>query len=82
MTPRRIATRATRYPSGDVHPGSLIIEGDTWTFPGDSNEGGKTTHFRVVNVWSSPDSIEFRQDYSSDGSHWNRMAEGHNQRVK
>ena len=78
--------RYTSYPipagGGEVHPGSLLIQGDTWTFPWDYTEGGKTTHFRVVNVWSSPDSIEFRQEYSADGEHWTLMAEGHEARVK
>ena len=78
--------RYTSYPiptaGGEVHPGSLIIQAATWTFPWDNTEGGKTIHFRVVNVWSSPDRIEFRQEYSADGEHWIRMAEGHDARVK
>lgn len=65
-----------------VQPGRLQIMGDTWTFPWDNTEQGKTTHFRVVNVWRSPDSIEFRQEYSTDGTHWILMAEGHETRIK
>lgn len=80
------AERYTSYPipagGGEVRPGTLLIQGATWTFPWDYTEGGKTTHFRVVNVWSSPDSIEFRQEYSLDGQHWSQMAEGHDARVK
>ena len=80
------ADRYTSYPipagGGEVHPGTMLIQGDTWTFPWDSSQGGKTTHFRVVNVWSSPDSIEFRQEYSQDGEHWTLMADGHETRVK
>jgi hypothetical protein len=68
--------------SGDVHPGKLIIHGKVWTFPWDDNEGGKTTHFRVVNTWSSADSIEFRQEYSTDGVQWTLMADGHDTRIK
>ena len=78
--------RYASYPivpgGGAVHPGILIIQGDTWTFPWDDTESGKTTHFRVVNVWSSPDSIEFRQEYSTDGQHWTLIAEGREQRMK
>ena len=79
--------RYTSYPipsAGDspVQPGSLVIAGDTWTFPWNDTEQGKTTHFRVVNVWRSPDSIEFRQEYSGDGVHWTLMAEGHETRIK
>lgn len=76
----------TSYPiiaaGSEVRPGTLIIRGDIWTFPWDYSEGGKTIHFRVVNVWSSPNSIEFRQEYSADGERWTLMAQGHEQRVK
>ncbi|MFI4967560.1 MAG: hypothetical protein ACHQAU_02440 [Gammaproteobacteria bacterium] len=68
--------------ASDVHPGKLIIEGAVWTFPWDNTEAGKTTHFREVNTWSSADSIEFRQEYSSDGVHWMLMAKGHETRVQ
>lgn len=78
--------RYTSYPipagGGEVHPGTLLIQGRTWTFPWDDTEGGKTTHFRVVNVWRSPDSIEFRQEYSLDRRQWILMAEGHETRMK
>ena len=78
--------RYSSYPilqgGGDVHPGTLIIQGDAWTFPWDYTESGTTTHFRVVNRWNSPDSIEFRQEYSADGQHWTPMAEGRETRVK
>jgi hypothetical protein len=57
--------------------GKLVIEGNTWTFPWTSTEAGKTTWFRVVNVWSSPNAIEFRKEFSTDQVHWTRMTEGH-----
>jgi len=68
--------------SSDVRPGKLIIKDKVWTFPWDNTADGKTIHFRVVNTWSSADSIEFRQEYSADGEHWTLMAEGHETRVK
>jgi hypothetical protein len=64
-----------------VSPGTLIVEGPVWTFPWDVTEDGKTTHFRVVNTWSSPDAIEFRQEFSADGKQWVVMAQGHEMRV-
>lgn len=80
------ADRYTSYPifpgAGEVHPGVLIIKGQVWTFPWDNTQDGKTTHFRAVNTWTSPDSIEFRQEYSSDGVNWTVMEEGHETRVK
>ena len=70
-------------PGNDAaHAGLLIIQGQDWIFPWDGTEQGKTTHFRVVNTWSSPDSIEFRQEYSADGEHWTTMATGHEVRIK
>ena len=65
-----------------VQPGTLIVQGNTWIFPWDDTQDGKTTHFRVVNTWSSWDSIEFRQEFSVDGKQWTVMAEGHETRLK
>ncbi len=68
-----------QIPPGGETPGSgkLQLDGNTWTFPWEQTEGGKTTYFRVVNVWSSPLTIEFRQEFSADQVHWTRMASGH-----
>jgi len=75
----------TSYPiqagGGDVHPGRLIIEGKVWTFPWQMTQDGKTTYFHVVNTWDSPDSIQFRQEYSADGEQWLPIAQGHETRV-
>jgi hypothetical protein len=65
-----------------VHPGALVLQGPVWTFPWDTEEAGKITHFRVVNTWESADSILFRQEYSADGKQWTLMAEGHETRLK
>ena len=67
-----------QIPPGGAEPGSgkLIIEGDVWTYPWQVDEGGKTTYFRVVNTFQGPDTIEFRQEFSTDNSHWTLMAKG------
>lgn len=62
---------------GAAGAGKLRLEGATWTFPWEVTENGKTTQFRVVNVWSSATTIEFRQEFSTDGQHWTAMATGH-----
>jgi hypothetical protein len=62
---------------GEPGSGKMVIDGDTWTFPWTSTEGGKTTWFRVVNVWASPTSIDYRQEFSTDQVHWTRMSAGH-----
>jgi len=62
-------------------PGKLLLEGNTWTFPWSMTENGKTTFFRVVNVWPSPKTIEMRQEFSTDQQHWTRMATGHDEKL-
>ena len=43
-----------------VHAGKLVVEGNTLTFPWQTTNNGKTTWFRVVNVFTDPGTIEFR----------------------
>ena len=61
---------------GESGSGRLLIEGNVWTFPWQVGEGDKTTYFRVVNVFTGPDTIEFRQEFSTDQAHWTLMAKG------
>jgi hypothetical protein len=68
--------------AGEVHVGHLEIQGKVWTFPWKTVKDGKTTYFHVTNTWDSPDSIQFRQEYSADGRQWLLMAEGHETRIK
>ncbi|MBV8632334.1 MAG: hypothetical protein JOZ83_15505 [Silvibacterium sp.] len=56
--------------------GKLVIEGNVWTYPWDDTENGKATHFRVVNTFTAPNRIEFRQEYSTDNQNWTVMAKG------
>lgn len=64
-----------------LHAGHLVVTGTLWTFPWQVSKGGKTTYFHVLNTWDGPDQIEFRQEYSTDGTHWQPMAEGRETRV-
>jgi hypothetical protein len=66
---------------GEPGSGRLVIEGNTWTFPWSNTEAGKTTYFRVVNVWSSPTTIDYRQEYSTDLVNWTKTATGHEVKV-
>lgn len=56
--------------------GRLEIQGNVWTFPWESKEGEKTTYFRVVNVFTAPDTIEYRQEFSTDKVKWTLMGHG------
>jgi hypothetical protein len=66
---------------GEAGSGKVMLDGNTWTFPWSVTENGKTTYFRVVNVWSSPTAIDFRQEFSTDQEHWTRTASGHEVKV-
>lgn len=58
--------------------GTVHLEGDTWTFPWQTTDkDGQTTYFRVVNVWTGPTYIEYRQEYSTDQVRWTKTAVGH-----
>jgi len=66
---------------GEGGSGKLLIKDNVWTFPWENTENGKTTYFRVVNVITSNDAIEYRMEFSADREHWTAMAKGHEQRV-
>jgi len=75
----------TSYPvpldGGDSGSGKLYIEGNVWTFPWQITEKEKTTYFRVVNVFSAPNRIEYRQEFSADNVHWTVTARGTEEKI-
>ncbi|MGH8378473.1 MAG: hypothetical protein ACRER7_05915, partial [Gammaproteobacteria bacterium] len=62
--------------------GTLIIKGNVWTFPWEYQDQGKTVYFRVVNVFMTPNTIEYRQEFSTDKVHWTVMAKGHEVKIQ
>jgi len=72
-----------QIPAGGQEPGTgkLLIDGNVWTFPWQVSEGGKTTYFRVVNVFVTPGRIESRQEFSADQVHWTVTAKALETRV-
>lgn len=70
----------TSYPiplnGGSAGSGKLIVEGNVRTFPWQVTDGGKTTYFRVVNVFEAPDRIRYRQEFSTDKTNWTVTARG------
>lgn len=61
---------------GEVHSGKLLVEANVWTFPWEDKEQGKTTYFRNVNVFTDPNTIEYRIEFSPDGKQWTLMQKG------
>lgn len=72
-----------QVPSNGSPPesGVLMLDGKTWIFPWSVAKNGSTTYFRVLNTWSSPRTIEFCQEFSSDRIHWTTMATGHETKI-
>jgi len=69
-------------PNGeDAGSGTLIIQGNEWTFPWTSGDGDEKVYYRVVNVFVSAEKIEMREEYSNDGTTWKPMAHGVETRV-
>jgi hypothetical protein len=70
----------TTYPippnGGPPRTGKLIIKDNVWTFPWEEEKAGKTTYYQVVNVFTAPRTIEYRQEFSDDKAHWTVMAKG------
>jgi hypothetical protein len=61
--------------------GRLQIVGNVWTFPWEVTQAGVTTYFRVVNVFTGTDHIDYAQEFSTDNVHWTRMATGSETKV-
>ena len=61
---------------GAAGSGKLEIQGNVWTFPWEVKDAEKTTYFRVVNAFTAPDTIAFRQESSTDKIKWTLMAHG------
>jgi Protein of unknown function (DUF1579) len=52
------------------------VDGDTWTWTGDSDFGGTTMKGRFVAKVISPTAYNFRFDFSPDGTSWTNIMEG------
>lgn len=75
----------TSYPipsdGGPAGKGALEIHGNVWMFPWQVPEGATTTYYRVLNTFTTADTIDFRQEYSTDQQNWTVMARGHEKRI-
>lgn len=56
--------------------GDLIITGTTWTFPWQDTDKGKRVYVRIINQFTDPDTIQFREEYSLDNRRWIVTARG------
>ncbi|MDP9017978.1 MAG: hypothetical protein M3N19_06645 [Candidatus Eremiobacteraeota bacterium] len=56
--------------------GTLLIEGNRWTYPWQDKDGSKVVYLRILNTFVDRDTIEFRQEFSYDRTHWTLTASG------
>ncbi len=61
--------------------GTLEIHGNTWTYPWEVADKGATVYHRVVNIFNSPTSIQFRSEFSTDKINWTTTMTGSEARV-
>jgi len=73
---------AVQVATGQANNGTLMIAGGVWTFPGVSHKLGQVTYFRVVNIYSDNDHLDYREEFSTDQQNWTLMAKGHETRVR
>lgn len=78
---KRYGTFPITAGSDNLHPGDVLVEGNTITFPWQINDNGKGIYMRIVNAFTTPDQIDVRQEYSEDGKNWKPIATGVEHRV-
>lgn len=74
----------TYVPADGSHSisGTVLVDGGVWTYPGETHKYGQVTYFRTVNIYASNDSLDYREEYSTDQQNWTLMAKGHETRVR
>src|SRR5262249_10264064 len=63
-------------PDGGPRTPELTLDGDVWTYAGESTIDGKTVRFRTTNRFGSASEMSWRSEYSEDGVHWLLLGEG------
>jgi hypothetical protein len=61
--------------------GELEINGDRWVYSNGQLEGGKTKHFRNINVFTGKNKIHYEQSESFDEKDWKVTGAGDEVRV-
>lgn len=54
----------------------LTIEGNLWTYSSNDTNGGKNVQYRTTNRFTTASKVDWRSEYSEDGTHWTTTAEG------
>ncbi|MBV8689034.1 MAG: hypothetical protein JOZ59_02900 [Candidatus Eremiobacteraeota bacterium] len=59
----------------------LALNGNTWTYSDKFTSAGKTTYFRTLNIFESPNLYRYRAESSPDDIHWTINLEGVSRRL-
>lgn len=79
---RVVETYVIQSTGGDAYNGHLMMAGDTWTWQAASPATKAATLWRTLNIFSGPDHIVYKTQYSADGgSHWTTTRQGRETRV-
>ncbi len=64
-------------PGAQPWNGTVIINGNLWTYPGGFERDGKKIQTRTTNDFSTPGTEVFKTEFSEDGgAHWTVMLQG------
>jgi len=67
---------------GEAETATGTVQGDTWTWLGESKMGGRSLKSRFTLKELSPTSYSMKLDMSTDGTNWMTMMEGKATKVK
>ena len=83
------AKAAGQYYTQSVKPegraggrGGLEISGDHWTYSSTWDQGGKTTYYRTINVFTGKNQIHYEQQESDNNKDWKTTGSGDEVRLK
>ena len=68
--PGHYVTQGVNLQGRALGRGDLEIDGDRWVYSSMWDEGGKTTYYRTVNIFSGRNHIHFDQQESTNRKDW------------
>jgi len=79
---RNYAISSMAGPGAQPWNGTVIINGNVWTYPGGFEAKGKKVEIRTINDFSTRGVEQFKSEFSDDGgAHWTTMLQGTAHRI-
>ena len=79
--PGHYYTQAIRQDGRATGRSDLVITGDRWIYTNTWDEGGRTTYYRTINLFTGKNHIHFEQQESPDGKDWKTTNSGDEDRA-